>query len=162
MDEAWSNFFNSDEGILQKNKIKSNDLFVEPVDLNDNNIPNGNSIYLFISNKLNNIAPENKWDKRIDILSKSFHSHINSNFAQMFSYIKILDICDDNITVTINSKNSDTIEKIIDHTVKKFMDKATIIYKENNSEDYFIICKKQTCSPKLKNLEELKKYLENL
>ena len=162
MDEAWSNFFNSDEGILQKNKINSNDLFVEPVDLNDNNIPNGNSIYLFISNKLNNIAPENKWDKRIDILSKSFHSHINSNFAQMFSYIKILDICDDNITVTINSKNSDTIEKIIDHTVKKFMDKATIIYKENNSEDYFIICKKQTCSPKLKNLEEFKKYIKNL
>ena len=34
------------------------------------------------------------------------------------------------------------------------MDKATIIYKEDTSEDYFIICKKQTCSPKLKNLEE--------
>ncbi len=162
MDEAWSNFFNSDERILQKNKIKSNDLFVEPIDLNDNNIPNGNSIYLLISNKLNNIAPENKWNERIDILSKSFHSHINSNFTQMFSYIKVLDICDDNITVTINSKNPETIEKIIDQTVKKFMDKATIIYKENNSEDYFIICKKQTCSPKLKNLEELKKYLENL
>mgnify|MGYP001445856522 CR=1 FL=1 len=162
MDEAWSNFFNSDERILQKNKIKSNDLFVEPIDLNDNNIPNGNSIYLLISNKLNNIAPENKWNERIDILSKSFHSHINSNFTQMFSYIKVLDICDDNITVTINSKNTDTIEKIIDQTVKKFMDKATIIYKEINSEDYFIICKKQTCSPKLKNLEEFKKYIKNL
>ena len=138
MNEAWNNFFNINENVLQKNKIRFNDLFVEPIDLNDNNIPNGNSIYLFISNKLNNIAPENKWDERIDILSKSFHSHINSNFAQMFSYIKILDICDDNITVTINSKNSDTIEKIIDHTVKKFMDKATIIYKEDDIEDYFI------------------------
>ena len=50
------NFFNSNEGILQKNKVQSNDLFVEPIDLNDNNIPNGNSIYLLISNKLNNIA----------------------------------------------------------------------------------------------------------
>ena len=162
MDEAWSNFFNSDEKILQKNKIKSNDLFVEPIDLNDNNIPNGNSIYLFVSNKLNNIVPENKWNERIDTLSKSFHSYINSNFTQMFSYIKILDICDDNITVTINSKNTDTIEKIIDQTVKKFMDKATIIYKEINSEDYFIICKKQTCSPKLKSLDEVENYFKNL
>ena len=80
----------------------------------------------------------------------------------MFSYIKILDICEDNITVTINSKNPDTIEKIREQTVKKFMDKATIIYKEDSNEDYFIICKKQTCSPKLKNLEEVKNYFKNL
>ena len=74
-----------------------------------------------ISNKLNNIATESKWKERIDILSKSFHSHINSNFAQMFSYIKILDICEDNITVTINSKNTDTIEKIRKQVIKKFL-----------------------------------------
>ena len=162
MDEAWYNFFNSNEAILQKNKIRSNDLFVEPIDINDNNIPNGNSVYLLISNKLNNIFPENKWKERIKILSKSFHSHINSNFSQMFSYIKILDICEDNITLTINSKNHGLIEKIIKQTVKKFMDKATIIYKEDNTEDYFIICKKQTCSPKLKNLEEVENYYKNL
>ena len=42
------------------------------------------------------------------------------------------------------------------------MDKATIIYKEDDIEDYFIICKKQTCSPKLKNLDELENYLKNL
>ena len=162
MDEAWGNFFNSNEGILQKNKVQSNDLFVEPIDLNDNNIPNGNSIYLLISNKLNNIVPDNKWNERIEILSKSFHSHINSNFTQMFSYIKILDICEDNITVTINSNNTDTIEKMREQTIKKFMDKATIIYKEDNSEDYFIICKNQTCSAKLKNLEEVENYFKNL
>ena len=81
-------------------------------------------------------------EERIDILSRSFHSHINSNFSQMFSYIKILDICEDNITVTINSKNTDTIEKN-KRTFKKFMDKASIIYKEDSSEDYFIVCKKQ-------------------
>ena len=162
MGDAWINFFNSNEGVLQKNKVQSNDLFVEPIDLNDNNIPNGNSIYLFISNKLNNIAPDNNWREKLDILSKSFHSHINSNFAQMFSYIKILDVYEDNITVTINSKNPNTIEKIKEQTIKKFMDKATIIYKEDNSEDYFIICKKQTCSAKLKNLEEVKNYIKNL
>ena len=42
------------------------------------------------------------------------------------------------------------------------MDKATIIYKEDNIEDYFIICKKQTCSPKLKNLQEVENYLKKL
>ena len=162
MDEAWSIFFNSEERILQKNSINSNDLFVEPIDLNDNNIPNGNSIYLLISNKLNNIIPENKWIERIDILSKSFHSYINSNFAQMFSYIKVLDICEDNITVTINSNNLDTVEKIREQIVNKFMDKATMIYKEDSIEDYFIICKKQTCSPKLKNLQEVENYLKKL
>ena len=159
MDEAWSSFFNSGEGVLQKNKIQSNDLFVEPIDLNDNNIPNGNSIYLLIANKLNNITPEKKWNERIDMLSRSFHSHINSNFAQMFSYIKILDICEDNITITINSKNTETVDKIRQQVIKKFMDKASIIYKQDSSEDYIIICKKQTCSPKLKNLEEVDKYL---
>ena len=80
----------------------------------------------------------------------------------MYSYIKILDICEDNITVTINSNNPDTIEKMREQTIKKFMDKATIIYKEDNSEDYFIICKKQTCSPKLTNLEEVENYFKNL
>ena len=44
----------------------------------------------------------------------------------------------------INLKNPDTVKKIRSQIVKKFMDKATIIYKEDNSEDYFIICKKQT------------------
>ena len=80
----------------------------------------------------------------------------------MFSYIKILDIYEDNITVTINSKYPETVEKIKELTFKKYMDKATIIYKEDNNEEYFIICKKQTCSPKLKNLEEVKNYFNNL
>ena len=58
----WNSFFNSSEKILQKNKIKFNDLFVEPIDLNDNNIPNGNSVYLFICNKLFNISGNQKWN----------------------------------------------------------------------------------------------------
>ena len=93
---------NLKEGVLQKNKVKSNDLFVEPIDLSDNNIPNGNSIYLFICNKLFNISENPNWKEKKDILSKSFNSHINSNFSQMFSYIKILDICEENITITID------------------------------------------------------------
>tara|TARA_B100000674_G_scaffold489444_1_gene503430 strand:- start:602 stop:1090 length:489 start_codon:yes stop_codon:yes gene_type:complete len=162
MEEAWNKFFNFEEKILQKNNVDSNDLYVEPIDINDNNIPNGNSIYLFISNKLNNISPAKKWNDKIEELSKSFHSLINSNFSQMFSYIKVLDICDENITITINSKDHNIIEKILEISIKKFMDKATIIYKEDNCEDYFIICKNQTCSPKLNNFEEVNNYLKNL
>ncbi len=162
MNEAWNNFFNINENVLQKNKIRFNDLFVEPIDLNDNNIPNGNSIYLFICNKLFNISGDKKWNEKINTLSKSFHSHINTNFSQMFSYIKILDICEENITITVNSKNPETTNKIKKLAVKNFIDKATIIYKEDGIEDYFIICKKQTCSHKLKNLDELENYLKNL
>ena len=60
----------------------------------------------------------------------------------MFSYIKILDICEENITITINTKKPETTNKIKKLAVKNFIDKATIIYKEDGSEDYFIICKK--------------------
>ena len=80
----------------------------------------------------------------------------------MFSYIKFLDICDVNVTVTINSKNLETVEIIRDQVIKKFMDKSTIIYKEDTDTDYFIVCKNKTCSPKLKNLEEFKVYLDQI
>ena len=80
----------------------------------------------------------------------------------MFSYIKFLDICDVNVTVTINSKNLETVEIIRDQVIKKFMDKSTIIYKEDTDTDYFIVCKNKTCSPKLKNLEEFKAYLDQI
>ena len=56
MEEVWSLFFNKDYNLLQKNICNSNDLFVNPIDIGDNNIPNGNSIYLLICSKLNNIT----------------------------------------------------------------------------------------------------------
>ena len=50
MKEIWEIFYNKDIQLLQKNKIKDNDLFVNPIDLNDSNIPNGNSVYLNLCN----------------------------------------------------------------------------------------------------------------
>ena len=100
MEECWDLFFNKDNNILQKNISKSNDLFVNPVDIYDNNIPNGNSIYLLICSKLYNITNNKSWYDKLDILSKSSNTYLNYNFSQMFSYIKILDICDENLTVT--------------------------------------------------------------
>ena len=55
MSDTWELFFNKETQLFQKNIIKDNDLFASPVDLNDSNIPNGNSVYLLISNKLYSI-----------------------------------------------------------------------------------------------------------
>ena len=41
------------------------------------------------------------------------------------------------------------------------MGNVSIIYKENNDEFYAILCKKQTCSDKLRNLDQINKYIEN-
>ena len=100
MKEIGKLFYNDKTGFLQKNKIKDNDLFVNPIDLNDNNIPNGNSVYLNICNKLYTITNEKIWLEKSEILKKSFHQTINSFYSQMFSFIKTLDICENSVSFT--------------------------------------------------------------
>ena len=158
MEECWQLFFNKENNLLQKNVLKSNDLFVQPIDIGDSNVPNGNSIYLLICSKLKNITNNKLWNEKLDILSKSFHSYINYNFSQMFSYLKILDICAENITVTLHGKIN---EKIKNEILKKFMGNVSIIYKESNDEFFIVICKNQTCSKKLKDLNEVNDYIKN-
>ena len=158
MEECWQLFFNKENNLLQKNILKSNDLFVQPIDIGDSNVPNGNSIYLLICRKLSNITNNKLWNEKLDILSKSFHSYINYNFSQMFSYLKILDICAENITVTLHGKIN---EKIKNEILKKFMGNVSIIYKESNDEFFIVICKNQTCSEKLKDLKQVDDYIIN-
>ena len=158
MEECWQLFFNKENNLLQKNILKSNDLFVQPIDIGDSNVPNGNSIYLLICSKLKNITNNKLWNEKLDILSKSFHSYINYNFSQMFSYLKILDICAENITVTLHGKIN---EKVKNEILKKFMGNVSIIYKESNDEFFIVICKNQTCSKKLKDLNEVNDYIKN-
>jgi len=158
MREVWSLFFNKDNNLLQKNIIKSNDLFVNPIDIADNNIPNGNSVYLLICSKLSNITKEKSWTEKVNVLSKSFNTFINFNFSQMFSYLKILDICEENITVTIHGKVNNKLKKEI---LKKFMGNISIIYKENEEEFFVVICKSQTCSQKLKDLNQINEYIKS-
>ena len=50
--QTWDLFYDKDNKILQKNLIEKNDLFVPPADVNDSNIPNGNSIFLLNSKNL--------------------------------------------------------------------------------------------------------------
>ena len=73
MKEIWEIFYNKDTQLLQKNKIKDNDLFVSPIDLNDSNIPNGNSVYLNLCNKIYTITNDKFWFDKVEILKKSFH-----------------------------------------------------------------------------------------
>ena len=155
--KAWELFYNDENQVLQKNIKKSNDLFVQPIDLIDNNIQNGNSIFLLVCNKLFNITEEISWKNKIDILKKSFHSSINNAYSQMFSYVKILDICNDNITFTFfgNDKNFKDIQNKL---LKKYFEKATFIHKDS-AESFILICKNQTCSEKLKSSEQVEEYI---
>ncbi|MDC2996217.1 thioredoxin domain-containing protein [Candidatus Pelagibacter sp.] len=155
--KAWELFYNDENQVLQKNIKKSNDLFVQPIDLIDNNIQNGNSIFLLVCNKLFNITEEISWKNKIDILKKSFHSSINNAYSQMFSYVKILDICNDNITFTF-SGNDKSFKDIQNKLLKKYFEKATFIHKDS-AENFILICKNQTCSEKLKSLEEVEVYI---
>ena len=38
---------------------------------------------------------------------------------------------------------------------------STLIYKEDSKESYLIVCKNQTCSNKIKSIDELKTVIEN-
>ena len=159
MNEVWEMFYDEKSKLLQKNQIKDNDLFVSPIDLNDNNIPNGNSIYLDICNKLYSITNERLWFDKSEVLKKSFHQILNSNFSQMFSFIKILDICNDTISFTFYGNQNELIE-IKNRLLKEFLGRAVFIYKlEENSKSGVVICKNQTCSNKISGINEINAYL---
>ena len=159
MNEVWEMFYDEKSKLLQKNQIKDNDLFVSPIDLNDNNIPNGNSIYLDICNKLYSISNDKLWFDKSEVLKKSFHQILNSNFSQMFSFIKILDICNDTISFTFYGDQNELLE-IKNRLLKEFLGRAVFIYKiEQNSKSGVVICKNQTCSNKISGINEINAYL---
>lgn len=156
--ETWSLFYDEETKTLQKNSQITNDLFVKPIDIIDNNIPNGNSIFLLTLNKIFNITENNIYKNKIENLTKSFYSLIDRNYSQMFSYYKTLDICENNITFTFFGFNEE-FQKIRDFLLLNYFEKSTFIYKKSNDELYILICKNQTCSQKLKNISEINKYL---
>ena len=158
--KTWDLYFDKKSGLMQKNKILDNDLFVKPVDLNDNNIPNGNSVYLGLCNKIYTITNNKIWFEKIEILKKSYHQFLNANFSQMFSFVKTLDICNESISFTINGDLDPDIKKYL---LKKFITRSTFIYPDSNQKDpSVVICKNQTCSNKLSNIKEIKDYLEEI
>ena len=158
--EAWDLFYDKNNKILQKNPIKENDLFVPPSDINDHNIPNGNSIFLINSKKLESITGEKKWKNISNELIQSFHSFLNLNATQMISYIKNLNMCEELTTFTFfgDFKKYNSIHKYVK---SKYLKSSTLIYKDDPGDNYLIVCKNQTCSNKIKSIEELKKVEKN-
>ena len=161
MKEIWEIFYNKDTQLLQKNIIKENDLFVSPIDINDSNIPNGNSVYLNLCNKLYTITNDKFWKDKVEVLKKSFHQLINSFYSQMFSFIKTLDLCEDSISFTFFG-NQDSLKNIKNDLQKNYLGRATFVYKNiDEIEGSVVVCKNQTCSEKLKNLAEINSYIES-
>ena len=160
MQKTWDLFYDKNNKILQKNPIKENDLFVSPIDLNDHNIPNGNSIFLLNCKKLEAITGDQNWQNMVSELTKSFHSFLNVNSSQMVSFIKNLDICNELTTFTFFG-NAEKYKDLHQHIKKKYLKSSVLIYKKDSKESYLIVCKNQTCSNKIKNIEELTSVIKN-
>ena len=93
-------------------------------------------------------------------LIQSFHSYLNLQSTQMVSYIKNLDICEEMITFTFfgDVKKNKELHQYVKKNYLKF---STLIYKKNDDQNHLIVCKNQTCSNKIKTLEELKTVVKN-
>jgi len=153
--QTWDLFYDKENKILQKNPIKQNDLFVPPLDINDSNIPNGNSVFLLNCKKLEAITNDTKRQGMTKELIQSFHSFLNLKPTQMVSYIKNLDMCEELTTFTFFG-DIKKIKELQQFVKKNYLKSSTLIYKKDPKENYIVVCKNQTCSNKIKNIEELK------
>jgi hypothetical protein len=158
--QTWDLFYDKENKILQKNPIKQNDLFVPPLDINDSNIPNGNSVFLLNCKKLEAITGDTKWQGMAKELTESFHSFLNLKSTQMASYIKNLDMCEELTTFTFFG-DIKKIKELQQFVKKNYLKSSTLIYKKDSKENYLVVCKKQTCSNKIKSIEELKSIVKN-
>ena len=89
-------FYIKKQSIFQKNIVAINDLFHEPIDISDGNIPNGNSIML-----LNFVRLDMK--KEAEELSNSLNGYLNIYESLMASSIKSIEYFN-----TIESKKNCT------------------------------------------------------
>jgi uncharacterized protein len=158
--KIWDLFYDKNNKILQKNLIEKNDLFVPPSDVNDSNIPNGNSIFLINCKKLEVITGEIKWQNMTKELIQSFHSFLNFQSTQMVSYIKNIAMCEEMQTFSFFGDVNKN-KKLHQFVKKNYLKYSTIIYKDDPKENYLVVCKNQTCSNKIKTIEELKFIVKN-
>ena len=110
--------------------------------------------------KLEVITGEKKWQNMTKELTQSFHSFLNLQSTQMVSYIKNLDICEEVKTFTFFGSINE-IKDLHQYVKKNYFKSSTFIYKDDPKENYLIICKNQSCSNKIKTLEELKAVVKN-
>ncbi len=160
MQKTWNLFYDKSNKILQKNPVEQNDLFVSPIDIGDHNIPNGNSVFLINCKKLEAITLENKWQSMGKELMNSIHSFLNLHSPQMISYIKNLDMCEELTTFTFFG-NIEKLKNLHYHVKKYYLKSSTLIYKKDQKENYLVVCKNQTCSNKIKDIDNLKSIIKN-
>ena len=79
----------------------------------------------------------------------------------MFSFIKTLDVCEKNITINFHGEYTQYINILKQININNISE-TTIIHNEDKKDFFVIICKDQTCSQKLKNINEIKNYLDKL
>ena len=77
-------FYVKEKSIFQKNIINKNDIFHKPIDISDNNIPNGNSIMLLNFSRLGMKSEANE-------LSNSLNGYLNIYKSLMASSLKAID-----------------------------------------------------------------------
>ena len=82
--EAIIKFYIDDKDIFQKNKKINNDIFLKPIDIGDNTIPNGNSIMLINLVRLGMMEQAEK-------LAKSLNGYLNIYKSNMMTAIRALD-----------------------------------------------------------------------
>ncbi len=109
--------------------------------------------------KLYYITNDKHWSEKSRILQQSFHQVLNSNFSQMFSFVKALDMYHETISFTFYGDN----KEIKNYLLKNYFDRAIFIYNtENKSDSGVVICKNQTCSNKISSINEINDYLKGI
>ena len=77
-------FYVREKYVFQKNIITENDIFHKPIDISDNNIPNGNSVMLLNFSRLGMVNESKE-------LSKSLNGYLNVYKSLMVSSLKAID-----------------------------------------------------------------------
>ena len=78
----------------------------------------------------------------------------------MVSYIKNLDMCEELTTFTFFG-DINKIKELQLFVKKNYLKSSALIYKDDPKESYLVVCKNQTCSNKIKNVDELKSIVIN-
>ena len=58
-------------------------------------------------------------------------------------------------------RSAKKIKELQQFVKKNYLKSSTLIYKEDPKENYLVVCKNQTCSNKIKSVEELKSVVTN-
>ena len=82
--EASNKFYLKEKNIFQKNPIDNNDIFLKPIDISDNTIPNGNAIMLINYVRLGMMDEAKK-------LSDSLNGYLNIYKNHMMTSLRAID-----------------------------------------------------------------------